>query len=156
LDIAHRSLAGAAVDLGIERDFLTLVEAANAGAFQSGRVDEHVLAAVIRLNKAETLLVVIELNSALHHFACSLSLTLMHLSPKRVMRSKLGWSMFGESLNVRPARREGETAWSSGQMSIGVNRAQIWLLQGKSADCDKQLELRADPFGPKVLPMSPE
>jgi len=63
LDVAHRGLAGAAVDLCVERDFLTLVKAANAGAFQSGRVHEHVLAAVVRLNKAETLLIVVLINT---------------------------------------------------------------------------------------------
>src|SRR5262245_4431798 len=55
LDIGDGDLAGAAIGFGIERDFLALGEAAQAGALQGGGVDEHVLAAIVRLDEAETL-----------------------------------------------------------------------------------------------------
>jgi hypothetical protein len=67
LDIADGDLAGAAILLGIEGNLLTLVEAAHAGALEGRGVDEYVLAAVIRRNKAEALLIIVELYSARVH-----------------------------------------------------------------------------------------
>ena len=52
--------------------------------------------------------------------------------------------MFGEGLNVRQTRREGETARSSGQMSMIRAKAQSRLLQGKS---EKVVETRAQTIG---------
>jgi hypothetical protein len=56
----------------VERDFLSLVEAAHPGAFDSADVDEHVLAAVIRLDEAEALLAVEPLYGSLRHVNVSL------------------------------------------------------------------------------------
>jgi hypothetical protein len=67
LDIADGDLTGAAILLGIEGDLLALVEAAHAGALEGGGMDEHVLAAIIRRNKAEALLRIIELYGARVH-----------------------------------------------------------------------------------------
>src|SRR5271165_3012035 len=67
LDIADGDLAGASILLGVEGDLLTLVEAAHAGALERRGVDEHVLAAVVRRDKAEALLIIVELYSARVH-----------------------------------------------------------------------------------------
>lgn len=67
LDVVDGGLARAAIFLGVEGNLLTLVEAADAGAFQRGRVDEHVLAAIVRLNEAEAFLTVVELYGAGFH-----------------------------------------------------------------------------------------
>jgi hypothetical protein len=67
LNIADGDLAGTAIFLSVEGDLLTLVEGAHAGALEGCGVDEHVLAAVIWRNKAEALLIIIELYSARVH-----------------------------------------------------------------------------------------
>ena len=54
--IGRRGLS--ALGHNVERDLLSLVEAAHPGAFDSANVDEHVLAAVIRLDEAEAPLAV--------------------------------------------------------------------------------------------------
>src|SRR5262245_54007387 len=60
-------LAGAAVFAGLERDLLAFGEATHAGALERGRMDEHVLAAALRLDEAVALLVVVELHGSLDH-----------------------------------------------------------------------------------------
>jgi hypothetical protein len=67
LDRADGNLAAAAVLLRIERDLLALHQPAHSGALQRGRVNEDVLAAVVRLNEAEAFLVVVELYGAGNH-----------------------------------------------------------------------------------------
>src|SRR5258708_38521541 len=67
LDVADGDLAGAAVRLSVKGDFLTLVEGRDAGPLQSRGVDEHVLAAIVRLDEAETLLTIVELYGARVH-----------------------------------------------------------------------------------------
>jgi hypothetical protein len=47
-------------------------------------VDEHVLAAIIRLNDTEAFLVIVELHGALVHNVI-LSLLWVHLNPRRMM-----------------------------------------------------------------------
>ena len=69
LDVVDGDLAGAAVFRRIEGDLLAFDEAAHASALESGRVDKYVLAAVGRLNEAETFLVVVELYSARIHWS---------------------------------------------------------------------------------------
>ena len=49
LQVRRGVLAAAAVGLDVEADLLALDEAAQAGALERGRMDEHVLAAVVRL-----------------------------------------------------------------------------------------------------------
>ena len=49
LQVRGGVLAAAAVGLDVEADLLALDEAAQAGALERGRMDEHVLAAVVRL-----------------------------------------------------------------------------------------------------------
>src|SRR5690606_12435131 len=60
LKVGSRGLAAAAVRLDLEGDLLALAELAHAGALDGGRVDEDVLAAVIRLDEAEALVDVVE------------------------------------------------------------------------------------------------
>jgi hypothetical protein len=72
-DVANRDLAGATVFLRVEGDLLAFAQPADASALERGRMDEHVLAAVIRLDEAEALLVVVEFHCASLH-CISLSL----------------------------------------------------------------------------------
>ena len=56
LDVVDGNLAGAAILRRVEGNLLAFDEAAHAGALKSGGMDEHVLAAVVRLDEAEALL----------------------------------------------------------------------------------------------------
>ena len=64
LDVANGDLAGATIFLGVERDLLAFAETAHTCALECCCVDENVLAAVIRLDKAEAFLIVVEFNCA--------------------------------------------------------------------------------------------
>src|SRR5688572_17337002 len=66
-DVVDGDLAGTAVLGGVEGDLLALDETAQAGALERGGVDEDVLAAVVRLDKAEALLIVVEFHGARIH-----------------------------------------------------------------------------------------
>jgi hypothetical protein len=66
-DGANGSLAGAAVFLGLESHLLTFDKAAHASPFKGGRVNENVLAAIVRLNEAKAFLIVVELYGASVH-----------------------------------------------------------------------------------------
>ena len=68
LDVVDGDLAGAAIFSRVEGDLLAFAEAADAGALKGGGVNEHVLAAIVRLDEAEALLVVVELNGARNHW----------------------------------------------------------------------------------------
>ena len=64
-------------------------------------MDEHVLAAIIRLNDTEAFLVIVELHGALVHNAI-LSLLWVHLNPKAHDCAPCGSIVDGlEGLNVR-------------------------------------------------------
>jgi len=63
--IACRGLS--ALGHNVERDFLSLVEAMQPGAFHSADVDEDVLAAVVRLDEAKAFLAVEPLYGSSHH-----------------------------------------------------------------------------------------
>jgi hypothetical protein len=63
--VACRGLS--ALSHNVERDFLSLVEAMQPGPFHSADVDEHVLAAVIRLDEPEAFLAVEPLYGSLRH-----------------------------------------------------------------------------------------
>src|SRR3954451_9390968 len=67
LQVGGRSLAAALVGLDLEGNLLALDETAHAGALESGGMNEHVLAAVVRLNEAVALLVVLEFHGARRH-----------------------------------------------------------------------------------------
>jgi len=56
--ILCRALAATSVRDGIERDFLPLVDGAHAGAFDRADMNEDIIAAGLRLNEAEALLIV--------------------------------------------------------------------------------------------------
>ncbi len=66
-DVVDGDLAGAAVFSRVEGNLLAFDEVAHAGALESGGMDEHVLAAVGRLDEAEALHVVVEFYSARNH-----------------------------------------------------------------------------------------
>lgn len=51
-DVDRCGFAFFRVDLRVVGHFLTFVQAAQAGFFNSGDVDEYVCAAIVRLNKA--------------------------------------------------------------------------------------------------------
>lgn len=67
LDGADGNLAAAAILLRIEGDLLALDQSTHSGALERGRVNEDVLAAVVRLNEAEAFLIVVELYGAGNH-----------------------------------------------------------------------------------------
>src|ERR671921_731488 len=72
LQIDRGLFAAAAVGLHLIGDLLTLREAAQAGALNRADVDEHVLAARVRLNEAIALLVVEPLHRSRCHDVSSL------------------------------------------------------------------------------------
>ena len=59
-DVANGDLAGAAIFLRVERDLLAFVQRAHSSALEGGRMDEHVLAAIIGLNETKAFLIVVE------------------------------------------------------------------------------------------------
>jgi|SRR5215471_1260551 len=65
-----RDLAGTRIGLCIERDFLALLQRRDTRALEGGSVYEHVSAAVIRLNEAETLVGIVEFHGAVRHDDC--------------------------------------------------------------------------------------
>jgi len=65
--IRRRGLAGPAIGNNLERDLLSLVEAAHSSTFDGADMDEHILAAVIGLNEAVAFLSVEELHGTLRH-----------------------------------------------------------------------------------------
>jgi hypothetical protein len=68
LQVHGRHFAGAFVSLFLERHFLAVVEATQAGSFNGADVDENVLAAVIRLDEAVAFGGVEPFNSTGSHF----------------------------------------------------------------------------------------
>src|SRR3984885_8371084 len=67
-EVFRAGLAAHAVDLRFERKLLAFIERTHAGAFDGADMDEHVVAAVIRLNEAEALCRVEPLNCSGSHF----------------------------------------------------------------------------------------
>src|SRR6476619_6852445 len=68
LDAVDCHFAAAAVLRSVKGNFLTFCKTANSGALKGGRVNEHVLAAVFRLNEAEALRAVVEFHNARNHW----------------------------------------------------------------------------------------
>jgi hypothetical protein len=68
-ELVGRSLAGALVSYELEADPLAFRKVVHPRALSSADVDEHVVAAVFRLNEAKTLGSVKPLNSAYFHFS---------------------------------------------------------------------------------------
>src|SRR5688500_15494379 len=91
LQVRRCFLAAPPVGLHLEGNLLSLDEAPHAGGLQSGRMDEYVLAAVIRLNEAKALLCVVELNCACGHGnILSLTRTFARMRIAPVPRSRFG------------------------------------------------------------------
>src|SRR5450432_4231911 len=67
-EVFRAGLAAHAVDLRFEGKLLAFIERAHAGALDGADVHEHVVAAVVRLNKAEALGRVEPLNCSGCHF----------------------------------------------------------------------------------------
>src|SRR4028119_2209870 len=101
LQVAGRLLAGAAVGLDVIGDLLTFRQTSQAGALQGGGVDEHILAAVVRLNEAVALRFIVPLHCASRHCQSSVS---------RQVR-------FRRTIVPRPAQRSG--AWLTGELWHG-------------------------------------
>jgi ribosomal protein S21 len=78
LQIVRRELACPSIGNNVESDLLSLVEGTHASAFDRADVHENILAAVVRLDKAEALLIVEELHGSSRHIT--------HLSDIGVMR----------------------------------------------------------------------
>src|SRR6266852_4039674 len=71
LQIVRRGLACPSIGDNVESDLLSLVEDTHASAFDRADVHEDILAAIIRLNKAEAFLVIEELHGSLGHMISS-------------------------------------------------------------------------------------
>src|SRR5688500_3628118 len=100
LDLGNGDLAGTAVRFGLEADLLAVTKAANSGPLEGRRVDEDVLVAVVRLNEAEGLLVVVDLYCAGNHgIAPSLAWARERVPSKRPP----GCRCFGEKSDARQA-----------------------------------------------------
>src|SRR6185436_11061185 len=67
LQRADGDLAGAAIAFLFETDVLPFGETANASALQSRRMDEYVVAAVVRCDEAEAFLAIVEFNGTASH-----------------------------------------------------------------------------------------
>jgi hypothetical protein len=105
--IARRRLACALVSDNLKGDFLTFDEVTQAGALDGADVNEHVLAAVVGLDEAETLLTIVELHGAVGHGdVLSLAGLAFGLVSRAARSSSARLSMFGEILNECPARCE--------------------------------------------------
>jgi hypothetical protein len=55
LEVPSRFLTALAIVLKLKADFLTFLKVAHSCSLNCGNVDEHVLAAVVRLNESEAL-----------------------------------------------------------------------------------------------------
>ena len=108
LESPHGDLAGPRVGLSVEGDFLALLQSTDARALERGGVNENVLAAVVRLNEAETLVAVVELYCAPGHKNV-LSLTVCTWDQAHGFVASSRFVEFGESLKRAPgsARRSG-------------------------------------------------
>src|SRR3712207_2436162 len=102
LDAVDRALAGAAVFGRVEGDLLAFHEAAHASTLQSGGVNEDVLAAVVRLNEAITLLVVVELHGTRVHRECPCRLSAREPRARKSTTSRPGLSMSGRKSERAP------------------------------------------------------
>jgi hypothetical protein len=143
-DIGNRGLSRPAVFLCIEGDFLAFDQATHSSTLKRGGVDEYVLAATIRLNEAETFLVIVELHGALLHKAI-LSLMSVHLNPKRTATHlEVRISIFGGVWTRAWAFSEGETAWLSGQ-------SRFYSLKNERDLCKTNLERALPAVDPKLL-----
>src|SRR6266852_6827888 len=67
LQIVRRGLACPSIGDNVESDLLSLVEGTHASTFDRADVHEDILAAIVRLDKAEALLVVEELHGSFGH-----------------------------------------------------------------------------------------
>ena len=71
VQIVRRGLASLSIGDNVEGDFLSLVEDTHASAFDRADVHEDILAAIIRLDKAEALLVIGERSRFLLSYSSS-------------------------------------------------------------------------------------
>ena len=71
LQIVRRELACPSIGNNVESDLLSLVEGTHASTFNRADVHKDILAAIIRLDKAETFLAIEELHGPLRHIASS-------------------------------------------------------------------------------------
>jgi hypothetical protein len=67
VQIVSRRLARLSIGDNVESDLLSLVERTHASAFDRADVHEDIFAAIVRLDKAEALLVIEELHGSLRH-----------------------------------------------------------------------------------------
>src|SRR5687768_9320895 len=87
LDVVDGDLAGAAVFRRVKGDLLAFDQAAHSGALQSSGMDEHVLAAVARLDEAEAFLIVVEFYGArVHGSILRLCVSARELAGRATMR----------------------------------------------------------------------
>jgi hypothetical protein len=115
-------------------------------------MDEHVVAAIVRLNEAEPLLSVVELYGARVHgdiFRWRSCTAARRQATTRLEASVVDVRRGSERA---PGNREGETASFSGQMSMPTNITKARLLQAKivPGDTGQAAELPYTPCLPQV------
>ena len=118
LDRADGGLAAARIGLGVELHLLAFAKTLDASALERGGVDEHVLLAVVRLDEAEALLVVVELDGTVGH--CSAFRLRVHVG----CGARLSWPSshfvdFGERLKRAPANDEAKRPSSPANIDGG-------------------------------------
>src|SRR5208283_1357550 len=86
LQIGRSRLAAAAVRFDVERELLSLIEVRHASALDGGDVNEHIRAARILDDEAETLLGVEKLYGTLSHHGLHLK-RIMRFVPARTIRT---------------------------------------------------------------------
>src|SRR5918997_4020789 len=138
LQVACRLLARAAVRLHLIGDLLTFRQTAQAGTLQRGGMDEHVLAATVRLNEAIALCFVVPLHSPSRHRRSSSSRQ-VRLRPIIVPRpaerssARLTVELWNESSSFHPSagcpRLREEVFWSRSEHQQGTTCPMTMLRQ---------------------------
>jgi hypothetical protein len=117
--LVSRRLAGSPVCDDFVLKLLPLIEGAQAGALDCADVNEHILAAVIRLNEAEALLAVKPLYSArAHKNVLSIAVHTWALAGEIFACLYPDLSILEKGLKRARPSSAGEAAQSFGQLSI--------------------------------------
>jgi hypothetical protein len=129
VQIVRRGLAGIlSIGNNVESDLLSLVEGTHASAFDRADVHEDILAAIIRLDKAEASFAIEELHSSLRHMTvlsgtCVMGRTLAQPVPSRFgEKSSVRRGMCGEAKSFGRSSIDAIWAFSVGPQGYPVLR----------------------------------
>jgi hypothetical protein len=155
LQCADGNFAGAGIFCRVEAHLLTFYEPENARALKRRGMHENVIATIIRSNKAEALLAIVELNGAGIHIAIlpSFLAARMYKNHRRASYNRRSASSnFGESLNVHSATPS-ETAPSSGQSRVCF--LTLWWKDDKGNLCRRYTKPGSAPVPAPMLVLAP-